>query len=792
MATKVKTDEIDEHSPAFNDENLDVHYVISYPKGAIAEGPRKLDVMDLPNKREKLEGGTEDYSVVQADAVVQAAAPPTLPDSATLTRAPADIAGAFSRKRKLDDSESAEESALDFERNVVELMFNSGELVSIPMGPKSDVRNWNPQGPRAKDVERLPSTAASKVVISYICQAASTSGKFLPDVAKGLGAQSGKEFGLLYGGMSIKTKDGVEVFPNDCMGPDKPGLIFFIIACPSLDYVPSLVNDDKFAPHYYHHTTNPVSLIIHMVEDDVLNCPEYREWALLFGESTQHIVITKNLCAKTVIFRKSAMCLCRLNMIDGEVFSLPFYDPVINNADVSSAFTASIGVPLMIYNLAPKKGIDLTALKSFDHTEPNGKFNTGLARLSRFMELCMELPGRIKDKQEAMKSRSYDDVCLTPLGTAACLPSKVRNVSSTHIYIPNYGGVMLDAGEGTYGQLFRKFNGNPPESPQSLRNVLKGLRVLFISHMHADHHLGVCSVILRRKVLFDEDGQVPDMLYVVGPPRYRTWLEEYSEVEDLGMDRICFIPAGAFYEVRRPVDEEHYGSVPDLLTATGLTKLTTVTVEHCPFAYACSMTHSMGWKIVFSGDCRPSSNLVRIGQNADVLIHEATFENNLCDEATKRRHSTIQEAATVCEQMGAKNLLLTHFSGRTPRIPSDIIDLCAKALPDSNGNANDRRFFSVGMAFDLMTVSLGNFWRLPLYMEALAALYPPKGELVDLEEGEDEADDFELSGKDNKNKDGGSGSRGGKGGRGRGGERGRGRGGGGGPTRNDNDWTCTQ
>lgn len=43
------------------------------------------------------------------------------------------------------------------------------------------------------------------------------------------------------------------------------------------------------------------------------------------------------------------------------------------------------------------------------------------------------------------------------LGTGAALPSKYRNVTSIYLGIPTYGGLLLDAGEGSFGQLARLF-----------------------------------------------------------------------------------------------------------------------------------------------------------------------------------------------------------------------------------------------------------------------------------------------------------------------------------------------
>jgi len=55
--------------------------------------------------------------------------------------------------------------------------------------------------------------------------------------------------------------------------------------------------------------------------------------------------------------------------------------------------------------------------------------------------------------------------------------------------------------------------------------------------------------------------------------------------------------------------------------------------------------------------------------HCDLLIHEATFEDALVDEAVKKRHSTISEACTVAHEMKCKNFIMTHFSQRYPTIP---------------------------------------------------------------------------------------------------------------------------
>ena len=53
-----------------------------------------------------------------------------------------------------------------------------------------------------------------------------------------------------------------------------------------------------------------------------------------------------------------------------------------------------------------------------------------------------------------------------------------------------------------------------------------------------------------------------------------------------------------------------------------------------------------------------------------MLLHEATFDDELIGDAEAKKHSTTSEAIGVGVAMGAKRILLTHFSQRYQKIPS--------------------------------------------------------------------------------------------------------------------------
>lgn len=44
--------------------------------------------------------------------------------------------------------------------------------------------------------------------------------------------------------------------------------------------------------------------------------------------------------------------------------------------------------------------------------------------------------------------------------------------------------MLLDCGEGTFGQLVRFYG------PKKVNSFLRTLKAIYVSHLHADHHIG--------------------------------------------------------------------------------------------------------------------------------------------------------------------------------------------------------------------------------------------------------------------------------------------------------------
>lgn len=71
-----------------------------------------------------------------------------------------------------------------------------------------------------------------------------------------------------------------------------------------------------------------------------------------------------------------------------------------------------------------------------------------------------------------------------------------------------------------------------------------------------------------------------------------------------------------------------------------------------------------GRKIAYSSDTKQTDSVVNLAKNADLLIHEATLDDELREKAEEDGHSTAGQAAEVAAKAKVKRLLLFHISAR--------------------------------------------------------------------------------------------------------------------------------
>jgi len=104
-----------------------------------------------------------------------------------------------------------------------------------------------------------------------------------------------------------------------------------------------------------------------------------------------------------------------------------------------------------------------------------------------------------------------------------------------------------------------------------------------------------------------------------------------------------------------------------------------------------------GRKLVYTGDTRPSKNIVKLAHGADVLIHDCMFSLEDEENTKEAAHSTTKEAAAIAKEAGAKKLYLTHISQRYTE-PAKLEAEAREIFPESY------------VAEDLMRVKVQKRW----------------------------------------------------------------------------------
>ncbi|MGB5596005.1 MAG: ribonuclease Z [Crocosphaera sp.] len=279
---------------------------------------------------------------------------------------------------------------------------------------------------------------------------------------------------------------------------------------------------------------------------------------------------------------------------------------------------------------------------------------------------------------------------ITFLGTSSGVPTRSRNVSSVALRLPQRGEVWLfDCGEGTQHQLLR--------SDVKISQITR----IFVTHMHGDHIYGLTGLLASSGLA--GSGQ-PIEIY--GPPELADYLKacaKYSHFKlPLGI-RIHPISPGILYEDAeftvscgllkhripaygyRITEKDRPGRFNvEKATALGippgpvygeLKQGKTITLSdgrRIRGQELCGETET-GRKVIYCTDTVFCEGAIALSEDADVLIHEATFAHQDAQLAFDRLHSTSTMAAQVALAAQVKQLIMTHFSPRYA--PGNVLQL---------------------------------------------------------------------------------------------------------------------
>ena len=549
------------------------------------------------------------------------------------------------------------------------------------------------EAPRTKGVKVFQH---SNCVSVFLCKLSDVPGKFYPEKAAELGLRKGPMYRALVDGESVTAPNSRVIHPSDVLGPTQIGPSFIVLECPDEGYVPSITGHPLLQKESFDASKQRVSLVVHISPRTVLENDNYCQWMANFGPETKHLLLHETLCPPDWTLREILNAHGPLHLLQPSLFR-KFSE---SHSEVESPDSLKVlqflprecvivGQPLLQYHLKPcqKEGVDEGHM-----LEPFPAHWRDLVTKVRanpvFQRALDKVPKTVKSTSSTLSAAN--DVSVTFLGTGASTPSMYRNVSSILLQTASSGNVLLDAGDGTLSQLYRHFGRDEGEK------VLANLATIFISHIHGDHNLGLMSLLNERAKILQRgvpSDVPPAPTCVLGPQIVGFWLRDYN--------RLCQKLNYRFIDCKTLTEGD---------TAIGFHRVLsfqTVPVIHCKNAYGVVISHKNDWRIVYSGDTRPCPALTAVGRNATLLLHEATLEDDLLDDAKAKKHCTISEALEVAKQMNPKFTILTHFSLRYSRI-----------LPFILGKRSDMNS-KVFLAFDHMTVSLSDMHSLPALLPAV-------------------------------------------------------------------------
>jgi ribonuclease Z len=265
------------------------------------------------------------------------------------------------------------------------------------------------------------------------------------------------------------------------------------------------------------------------------------------------------------------------------------------------------------------------------------------------------------------------------LGTSSAAPTVERGLSSIAL-MRGSELLLFDAGEGMQRNFIKAGLG--------MNRKMK----IFISHMHADHCVGLLG-LLQTMALQGRERSID----IYGEPRVKEFWEENRRIIDFGLtfdvqvhtiekegvvvkegeyqvaccEALHSIPSLAYCleEFDRPgefdVKEAKRLGIPEGELYSKLQHGQDIVYMGKKIKSSQIVGQPRkGRKIGISGDTRPTDKLAKFFRGCDVLVFESTYSHDKQQKAIENWHSTATEAATIAKKAGAGRLFLTHFSAR--------------------------------------------------------------------------------------------------------------------------------
>ncbi len=282
------------------------------------------------------------------------------------------------------------------------------------------------------------------------------------------------------------------------------------------------------------------------------------------------------------------------------------------------------------------------------------------------------------------------------LGTSCAVPTENRGLSAVVLEYLNEH-YLFDCGEGSQRQM--RIAG------------INFMRIdhIFITHLHADHFLGLGGLIQSMDFL-----ERTRTLNVYGPAGLEETVDGLLSLGTFEMDHMSV----SVKEVKPgPVLEDELFTVSCVESEHTFNSLAYIFEEHLKRKFLRERALSLGVpegklfsrlqsgesvevggkkitpdmvlsepipgrKLVYTGDTRVCDSVLEAARGADVLIHDSTFADEEVEKTEVMAHSTARQAAELARKAKVNKLYLTHLSQRYTS-PKVLESEAREVFPDS-------------------------------------------------------------------------------------------------------------
>lgn len=289
---------------------------------------------------------------------------------------------------------------------------------------------------------------------------------------------------------------------------------------------------------------------------------------------------------------------------------------------------------------------------------------------------------------------------LVILGNSSATPTINRFPSAQYLHMLDHH-MLIDCGEGTQMQM------------QRYKIKKSKIKHIFISHVHADHMLGLPGLIFSMNLM-----QRTEPLHIYGPPALFELLDLFTKNTDSRMN-FDIIRHDTNYLKTEVILEDSTLKVTAFplfhrVPTTGFlfeeqTKLRKLNIDQCrkhniPFTHYTDIKRGKDFvspdgktvirnseltlenntpiSYAYCSDTMYNESVIESVKEVDLLYHEATFLHDKLTRAKETMHSTALQAGQVAQQAQVKKLIIGHFSSRYD-VLDELLTETRSAFPNS-------------------------------------------------------------------------------------------------------------